>query len=258
MLNTEILDTASGILNTARMNWSERCAAVIPCLNEGATVGSLVQEVRKVLPTVIVIDDGSHDDTRKLAREAGATVLLHEEARGKGAALNSGWQAAQGLGFQWALTLDGDGQHSPSDIPKFFTAAENGLASLVVGNRMVHPDGMPWLRLQVNRWMSRRLSRLAGCELADTQCGFRLMNLREWSKLTIQTTHFEIESELLLAFAAAGLHIDFVPIRVIYRGEESKIRPLQDTWRWFRWLSRRRTDELTKHQRLRRAPDPGW
>ena len=87
--------------------------------------------------------------------------------------------------------------------------------------------------------MSRQLADRAGCELPDTQCGFRLMNLTVWSKLQIQTRHFEIESELLLAFAAAGQKIDFVPIQVIYQDEESKIRPMQDTWRWFRWLMNR-------------------
>ena len=223
------------------MNWSEECAVIIPCLNEAASIRTLVQEVRKTLPAVIVIDDGSSDDTSKLATQAGAVVLRHEQPRGKGAALNSGWQTAQDRGFLWALTMDGDGQHSPSDIHTFLKAAEIGRAPLIVGNRMAQPDGMPWLRRQVNRWMSRRLSRLAGCELADTQCGFRLMNLSAWSKLKIQTSHFEIESELLLAFAAAGLQIDFVPIQVIYQGEESKIRPFQDTWRWFRWLAGRGT-----------------
>ena len=120
-----------------------------------------------------------------------------------------------------------------------FKAAETSGAALVIGNRMVNPNGMPWLRLQVNRWMSRQLGRLAGCELPDTQCGFRLMNLTFWSKLSIQTSHFEMESELLLAFAAAGHKIDFAPIQVIYQDEESKIRPLQDTCRWLRWWMRR-------------------
>jgi len=195
----------------------------------------VVRSARAVLPAIIVVDDGSSDDTGKRAATAGATVLRHERPQGKGAALNSGWQRARATGFSWALTMDGDGQHSPSDIPAFLAAAENGGAALAVGNRMANPAGMPWLRRRVNGWMSRRLARVAGCDWPDTQCGFRLMNLGIWSNLQLQTTHFEIESELLLAFAAAGHRIDFVPIQVIYQDEESKIRPLQDTWRWFRW-----------------------
>jgi glycosyltransferase involved in cell wall biosynthesis len=209
-------------------------------LNEAANIQSLVVQVQKRLPSIIIIDDGSVDGTGKLAAAAGAEVLRHEQPCGKGAALNAGWQKARKLGFSWALAMDGDAQHAPEDIPVFLTAAEKEGAALVVGNRMVNPAGMPWLRRRVNRWMSRRLSQIAGCPLPDTQCGFRLMNLEAWAGLTIQSSHFEIESELLLAFAAAGHKIVFVPIQVIYQNEESKIRPLQDTWRWFRWLMRQR------------------
>src|ERR1043166_2654612 len=83
--------------------------------------------------------------------------------------------------------------------------------------------------------MSRRLERLAECALPDSQCGFRLMDLGAWSKLTLETRHFEIESELLLAFAEAGHRIEFVPIQVIYKNEASKIHPLRDSARWLRW-----------------------
>ncbi len=218
------------------MNWLKECTVIIPCLNEAANIRSLILGVTRFLPSVIVVDDGSSDETAKLATQAGAIVLQHERPRGKGAALARGWQHAQGLGFGWTLSMDGDGQHCPSDIPAFLGAAENSGAALVVGNRMANPHGMPWLRRAVNRWMSRRLSRVASCPMPDTQCGFRLMNLDVWSKLNIRASHFEIESELLLTFAAAGQKIEFVPIKVIYGNEESKIRPLRDTWRWFRWL----------------------
>ena len=222
------------------MDWPAQCATVVPCLNEAAAIRPLVLDIQKQLPAVIVVDDGSSDATSKLAAAAGADVLRHEQPRGKGAALQAGWQRALERGFSWALTMDGDGQHSPQDIPAFLACAERSGANLVVGNRMAQPLGMPWLRRWTNRFMSWRLSRLAGCPLPDTQCGFRLMDLRAWSKLELQTSHFEIESELLLAFAAAGQRIDFVPVQVIYQDEASKIRPLKDTWRWFRWLTGRK------------------
>jgi len=96
-------------------------------------------------------------------------------------------------------------------------------------------QAMPWLRQSVNRWMSERLSRVAGRPLPDSQCGFRLLNLKAWSRLSLKTTRFEIESELLLAFLSAGEKVEFVPIRTIYKGEPSKIQPLRDTLRWFKW-----------------------
>jgi glycosyltransferase involved in cell wall biosynthesis len=220
------------------MNWPVECVVIIPCLNEGATISRLVQSVRAQLPHVIVVDDGSTDATATLAKTAGAEVIRHGQTRGKGAALNSGWKRALELGFAWALTLDGDGQHAPEDIPLFLSVAEQSAPDLVVGNRMTDTRCMPWLRLHVNRWMSRRLSQATGRSLPDSQCGFRLMRLEPWSALALETTHFEIESEVLLAFAAAGFAIQFVPVKVIYKNECSKIHPLRDTLRWFHWWRR--------------------
>ena len=131
--------------------------------------------------------------------------------------------------------MDGDGQHDPGDIARFLDRATNGRASLIVGNRMSNAPAIPWLRRRVNIWMSERLSRLTGRALPDTQCGFRMMELRYWAMLRLQTSHYEIESELLLGFLAAGHAVEFIPIRVIYSSQQSKIKPLLDTLRWFRW-----------------------
>src|SRR5262245_14706823 len=136
--------------------------------------------------------------------------------------------------------MDGDGQHSPKDIPLFSERAATTQAALIVGNRMHNPASMPWLRRMVNRWMSRRLSTLAGQKLPDTQCGFRLVRLDAWAKLNLRAERFEVESEWLLVFAESGYVIEFVPVQVIYDSERSKINPLLDTWRWFRWLKNRR------------------
>jgi glycosyltransferase involved in cell wall biosynthesis len=224
----------------APMSLSMRCAAVIPCLNEAATISEVVLAVRRHISAVLVIDDGSQDNTGVLAKKAGAEVLRHDTPRGKGIALQTGWQRARERGFNWALAMDGDGQHSAEDIPAFLDAAERTGAELVVGNRMDNPNGMPWLRRNVNRWMSKRISKLAGLRLPDSQCGFRLMNLKTWSKLPVTAARFEIESDVLLEFAAHKRSIQFVPIRVIYQAEQSKIHPVHDTIRWFRWWWRAR------------------
>lgn len=217
------------------MNCSLNCAAVIPCLNEAAAIADVVQAVRKHVPTVFVIDDGSQDNTSLLAGRTGAEVLRNDRPFGKGAALKAGWKYAQERGFEWVLTMDGDGQHAAEDIPAFLDTVVRTGTELVVGNRMANPEGMPWLRRNVNRWMSARISKLAGLPLPDSQCGFRLMNLQAWSELSIKATGFDIESDVLVAFASGGYAIRFVPIRVIYKAEQSKIHPARDTIRWFRW-----------------------
>lgn len=223
-------------LRTEKMDWPAQCAVIIPCLNEVAAIETLVRHVREHLPAVIVVDDGSTDATGERATRAGAEVLCHDQPQGKGAALQTGLKRARERGFAWAMTIDGDGQHSPRDIPAFLDHAGRTDAALVIGNRMTDAGRMPWLRRQVNRWMSRRLSRMAGRALPDTQCGFRLLRLDVWSKLPIATRHFEIESEMLLAFVSASHLVEFVPIQVIYKAEQSKIHPWRDTVRWFRWL----------------------
>ena len=94
---------------------------------------------------------------------------------------------------------------------------------------------MPWVRRLANRWMSRCLSDLTGEELPDSQCGFRLVHLETVLQLPVSSRRFEIESETLVAFLAAGERVEFVPIEVIYESGRSNICPCRDTWRWLRW-----------------------
>jgi glycosyltransferase involved in cell wall biosynthesis len=226
------------------VDWKQACAAVIPCFDEAAHIHEAVGAVREHLSTVIVVDDGSTDDTAVLASAAGAEVVRHAANRGKGAALRVGFQHARDRGFQWALTLDGDGQHAAADIPRFFRCAELTGAALVIGNRMAQSNGMPWLRRRVNHWMTRRLARLTRIPLADSQCGFRLVRLAALAGVTLTAEHFEIESELLVALAAAGAKIEFVPVQTIYKTSASKIHPVVDTWRWLRWWQVRRRGKI--------------
>jgi glycosyltransferase involved in cell wall biosynthesis len=208
---------------------------VIPCFNEAAHIGAVVTDVKKFLPNVIVIDDGSTDSTAEKAKLAGAEIIRLKKNSGKGAALRAGWRRAGELNCDRVLMLDGDGQHSANDIPKFFECAVNSGAKLIVGNRMKNPAAMPWLRRKVNLWMSKRISHLTGAQLPDSQCGFRLAHLETLLSLPIVANRFEIESEMLVAFLAAPEKINFVPIRAVYKNEASKIRPFADTIRWLRW-----------------------
>jgi glycosyltransferase involved in cell wall biosynthesis len=189
-----------------------------------------------------VVDDGSKDETAPRATESGAIVLRHARTMGKGAALQTGLTHAIKQGYRWGLMMDGDGQHSPQDIPGFLQCAERAEVSLVVGNRMSQASRIPYIRRWVNRYMSWQISRLVRLELPDSQCGFRLVKLRDWERLSIRTTHFEIESEMLVSFAKAGFVVEFIPIRVIYKAERSKIHAWRDTVRWLRWWRQTRCD----------------
>ena len=173
--------------------------------------------------------------TARHAADSGADLVRLPRNSGKGAALRAGWERARQRGFAWVLMLDGDGQHLADDIPGFFAAADETDARLVVGNRMGNAAAMPWLRRCVNRWMSRRISRLTGRALPDSQCGFRLAHLETLLRLPLAACRFEIESEMLVAFLRAGGHVEFVPVQTVYNSNPSRIRAGPDTWRWLRW-----------------------
>jgi glycosyltransferase involved in cell wall biosynthesis len=212
---------------------SDTCV-IIPCFNEGSSIGPLVRAVSPRVSAVWVIDDGSTDLTAENATSNGARLLKHPVRMGKGRALRSGLLEARKAGFAFALTMDGDGQHEPAEIPKFLQAADN--FDLVVGNRMHSRDKIPLVRRVTNQFMSSVLSRFLKVKLPDSQCGFRLVRLNALPEQLVESTAFEVESELLVAVIKAGRKVGFVDVSVIYGAERSKIRPVRDSFRWVFWL----------------------
>ena len=227
----------------------------MPAYREARRIGETVAGIRRYCANVIVVDDGSDDDTAQAAREAGADVLVHEVNRGKGAALETGFGRAREQGYGFVITMDGDGQHDPADIPAFLEAFDRDGTPVLVGNRMSDPRAMPLVRRLTNRFMSRLLSRKMGQRVPDTQSGFRLYSAKVLPFLETGSTRFAAESEVLLGLADAGFRIGAVPMRIIYRDEKSKIRPVRDTIRFFGML--RRYDRERAARGSGRAEPPG-
>jgi len=213
---------------------------LIPAYLEATRVGPVIREALEYCPDVIVIDDGSPDDTDQVAAEAGAVVLDHVRNQGKGAALQTGFDYAREKGFDLAITLDADGQHAPSDIPAFLQAYDRTQSPVFVGNRMGDIATMPRLRRFVNRTMSNMLSRVMGQYVPDTQCGYRLYHSSVFPEgpRNPTTRRFAAESEILLQLSLQGKKIGAVTIQTIYGDEKSKINPLTDTFRFLRMLHR--------------------
>lgn len=217
----------------------EKLLVLVPAYREERHVADLVREILDYAPNVLVVDDGSPDATAEAARSAGATVLAHAKNRGKGAALQSGFEYAAQNGFEFVLTMDGDGQHAPSDIPAFLAAWERTHAQVLVGNRMGDTAGMPWLRRRTNLFMSSLLSKVMGQYVPDTQCGFRLYQSSAFPEPPEPgSDRFAAESESLLRLSLRGVTISSVTIQTIYGEEKSKINPIADTIRFFRMLRR--------------------
>lgn len=190
---------------------------VVPAFNEAASIGSVVRELRECYPNVIVVDDGSRDETARLAQTAGAMVLRHLLNRGQGAALQTGLRFSLGRGARIVVTFDGDGQHAAEDIPRLVVPVAEGRADVVLGSRFLDgADSIP----PVRRWVLRAgvlFTRLAsGLRLTDTHNGLRAFSHRAAAALDITLDRMAHASELLDQIRRSDLVITEVPIRVRY------------------------------------------
>ena len=215
--------------------------ALIPGYNEGPRIGPVVRGALEHLP-VIVVDDGSRDDTAARAREAGATVIEQRPNQGKGAALRAGFARAIATGFEAALTLDADGQHDPAEIPLFLSAwAVDPPPDLVIGRRNFR--AMPPVRRLSNELGGRALSWAVGRHIPDNQSGYRLVSQRLMeATLDSDEGGFEFEVEMITTCIRAGWPIAWVPIRTIYAGEPSHIKPLAHLREFIRIVRKARRD----------------
>jgi glycosyltransferase involved in cell wall biosynthesis len=223
------------------------CCAVIPAFHERGRIGSVVSEVRTYLRDVLVIDDGSNDGTAEEAEAAGAIVLRHPVNRGKGVALQTGFEEARRRGFDAVITLDADGQHLPSELPKFIEAYRRTGVPVLIGNRMWDTRRMPFVRRCTNRFMSWLLCREMGQYVPDTQCGYRLFHCADIPFVQASSERFAAESEILLHVAARRIRMDSVRITTVYGSEKSKIHPLADTVRFFAMLRAHRRGRRRAH-----------
>lgn len=218
----------------------ETILAIIPAYCEGRFIGPVVRQVLQYVQTVLVVDDGSFDNTANEAETAGAKVIRHSTNLGKGAALKTGLDYAVSIDSAFFLFLDGDGQHDPSEIPAFIDAINRSKADLVLGNRMRNLNSMPLIRRWTNQFMSWQIGRICKIPIPDSQCGFRLARKELLPVLMAPSNRFEFESESIILAARQGFQLGFVPIRTIYRDQQSKIRPLQDTMRYLRLIHKYR------------------
>lgn len=197
--------------------------ALIPAYDETSTIGRVVARARRHL-VVLVVDDGSRDGTAAVAREAGAEVAVQWPNRGKGAALRTGFDIAIQRGVEAVVTLDADGQHDPDEIPRFLEAFAAGPYDLIVGQRDFRR--MPPSRRLANTLGGAAFSWAVGRSIPDNQSGYRLVGRRLMEALRdSREPGFEFEVEMLTTCIRHGWPIGWVPIRTIYAGEASHIRP---------------------------------
>jgi len=199
-----------------------KLVVVVPAYNEARVIGKVIRAVPKSLPsvgrtTVVVIDDGSTDNTGLTAKKAGAIVLRHRLNRGKGVALSTGFRAVQLLRAGAVITIDADGQHDPAEIPILLAPILRKEADLVIGSRLLHKNGhMPLERLLANQFSNIVTRFMSGAIVTDSQSGYRAFSKRALQELRFASRGFEVETETLAQARLRRLQIAEVPIRTIY------------------------------------------
>lgn len=209
-------------------------AALVPAYNAASTIADVVRGTAGVLRPVMVVDDGSTDDTAARAEAAGAIVVRQPQNRGKGAALVTGLRHLAERGITHALTLDADGQHLPSQLPVLLAASAAAPDAIVVGVRKKEGHAIRGIN-RFGNWVADTLMRrIAGRPLPDTQSGFRIYPVGATLALGTEGTRYEFETEVLLRAARAGMPLVGVPVEVFYPPIEERVshyRPWRDTLR---------------------------
>jgi len=217
-----------------------RVLVVIPAYNEAERIGAVVRAAAGFAP-VLVVDDGSRDATARSAADAGAEVLCQFPNQGKGTALRAGFRRALETGYAAVITLDGDGQHDPREIPAFLAAWADRSSDLIIGQRQF--SQMPWPRRLANTFGRWLFSWALGQFVPDNQSGYRLLSRRLMAQLLTHTEPgFEFEVEMLATCLKSRYDLAWVPIRTIYSGEASHVQPVQHIVNFFRivWATRQR------------------
>jgi glycosyltransferase involved in cell wall biosynthesis len=211
----------------------DRICILIPAYNAQETLGSVLKKVEPLKIDTIVVDDGSSDETKRVASENGAHLLENPLNLGKGAALQTGFQYILQKGYQLIITLDADGQHDPSEIPSLLEIFQSVKPDILIASRAAEFRRMTFLRRFWNRLGVKAVARLCHSDITDSQSGFRLIRAKVLKEISLSTSRFETELELLIKACKKGFSVLSVPINTqkVDGTVSSHFRPVVDTWR---------------------------
>lgn len=226
-----------------------QCCVLIPTYNNEEALKEVLCEVLRYTANIIVVNDGSTDATATILQEFEALEIINlPKNRGKGNALKIGFKKAAELHYNYAISMDSDGQHFPDDLSVFLEALENkvpeGPELLVIGSREMNHSSIPKKSNIGNRFSSFWFWVETGIKLKDTQCGYRLYPVKMVNSLNLQTSKFELEIEVIVKAAWKGVEIKNLPVKVFYDPEDrvTHFKPFQDVARisllniWFVFL----------------------
>ena len=190
--------------------------ACIPAYNEEGVIGNLIKKITPLVDSIVVCDDGSTDITSKEAKDAGAFVIQHKQNKGKGAALQSLFDFARHSNADVIVTIDGDGQFLPEEIPKLTEDIENGKSDIVIGYRFETEKDMPSYRKIGNKVLDELSKTASNLNLRDTQSGFRAYSKKAIEKINFKNNGFVADSEILIDASTKDLTISEQHVTVLY------------------------------------------
>lgn len=225
-----IIDYRIHILNQAK---ELKICVLIPTYNNEKHVLKVVDSVLEYIQDIIVVNDGSTDSTLSLLSTYSSKIhiISYSENKGKGYAIQRGFREAVQLGFDYALTIDSDGQHYASDIPKFIETISKHPDSLLIGSRILNQENMPQKNTFANKFSNFWFTVQTGKRLPDTQTGFRLYPLKRIRKIHFFTNRYETELEILVRCAWKNINLIPIAINVFYAAKNERIthfRPFKD------------------------------
>ncbi len=211
-----------------------KIAILIPAYNEVDNIKNTLKNIDFNMGDIIVVDDGSTDNTGEIAKQEGVTVLRHPYNMGKGRAHRTGFKyISNNSSYDYLIAMDADGQHSPEEILLFEERINENKEDLIIGTRKLSLKDMPLLRYFTNFTTSFFVSLLCGKRVKDSQSGFRAIRTEVVKKVPLSTSRFQTESELTIKAARLGYKIGFLSIKTIYqKNGVSYIHPLKDTIRF--------------------------
>ncbi|NQU31777.1 MAG: DUF2062 domain-containing protein [Bacteroidetes bacterium] len=210
----------------------QKICVIIPTYNNANTLKQVVDGVLKYIQNIIIVDDGSTDNTPLVLKDyESLEIIRYDKNKGKGWAIRTGFKKALLLGFDYAITIDSDGQHFADDIPLFIEELKKNPDSLIIGSRNIEADGMPSKNTFANKFSNFWFWAETNQRLPDTQSGFRLYPINLYKKTHFFTNKFEFEIEVLVRSAWSSIKIVPIPVKVYYPPANERIthfRPLPD------------------------------
>ncbi len=210
----------------------DKICILIPAYNAQETLGFVLKKIEPFKIDTVVVDDGSSDETKRVALENGAHLLEHSLNLGKGAALRTGFQYILQRDYHMVITLDADGQHDPSEIPSLLKIFQTVKPDILIASRAAEFGKMTFLRRFWNRLGVKAVARLCHSDITDSQSGFRLIRTEVLKGVDLFTSRFETELELLINACKRGFSVLSVPIKTqkVDGTGSSHFRPVVDTW----------------------------